>query len=61
MSKNLPKDLYEAESMIYKTLMNYLITPNINRFMSIQLKFEETKKVFDPKSVYGNAPNPTQL
>jgi phosphoribosyl-AMP cyclohydrolase len=25
------------------------------------LKFEETEKVFDPKAVYGDAPNPTQL
>lgn len=28
---------------------------------SIELKFEETEKVFDPKKVYGDAPNPTQL
>ena len=27
----------------------------------IKLKFEETEKVFDPKKVYGNAPNPTKL
>ena len=27
----------------------------------IQLKFEEGEKVFDPKKVYGDAPNPTQL
>jgi len=25
------------------------------------LKFEENEKVFDPKEVYGDAPNPTQL
>ncbi|MDE0856061.1 MAG: phosphoribosyl-AMP cyclohydrolase [Nevskia sp.] len=25
------------------------------------LKFEESEKVFDPKQVYGDAPNPTQL
>ena len=25
------------------------------------LKFEEKEKVFDPKTVYGNAPNPTKL
>ena len=25
------------------------------------LKFEENKKVFDPKEVYGDAPNPTKL
>ncbi len=27
----------------------------------VELKFEETEKVFDPKAVYGDAPNPTQL
>ena len=26
-----------------------------------RLKFEETVKVFDPTTVYGNAPNPTKL
>lgn len=27
----------------------------------VALHFEETEKVFDPKIVYGDAPNPTQL
>jgi len=27
----------------------------------VELKFEETEKVFDPKAVYGDTPNPTQL
>lgn len=27
----------------------------------VKLHFEETEKVFDPKKVYGDAPNPTQL
>lgn len=27
----------------------------------VELNFEETEKVFDPKAVYGDAPNPTQL
>ena len=27
----------------------------------VRLKFEESEKVFDPKAVYGDAPNPTQL
>ena len=27
----------------------------------IVLKFQEKEKVFDPKEVYGNAPNPTKL
>ncbi len=26
-----------------------------------ELKFEEAEKAFDPKAVYGDAPNPTQL
>ena len=27
----------------------------------IELEFTETERVFDPRSVYGDAPNPTQL
>ena len=27
----------------------------------VTLTFEETEKTFDPKAVYGDAPNPTQL
>ncbi len=27
----------------------------------VELNFEETEKVFDPKAMYGDAPNPTQL
>jgi phosphoribosyl-AMP cyclohydrolase len=27
----------------------------------VELKFEETEKTFDPKAVYGDAPNPTIL
>lgn len=27
----------------------------------VALKYEETEKVFDPKAVYGDAPNPTKL
>ncbi|MCS5613260.1 MAG: phosphoribosyl-AMP cyclohydrolase, partial [Candidatus Poribacteria bacterium] len=27
----------------------------------ITLNFEDTEKVFDPKQVYGDAPNPTRL
>ena len=30
-------------------------------FKKIKLKFEEKEKVFDPKDVYGNSPNPTKL
>ena len=29
--------------------------------INISLKFEEKEKVFDPKKVYGNTPNPTKL
>ena len=32
-----------------------------NASTNIQLTFTETKKVFDPEAVYGDAPNPTQL
>ena len=28
---------------------------------SVVLRFEEKEKVFDPKKVYGDAPNPTKL
>ena len=28
---------------------------------SQKLEFEEKEKVFDPKKVYGDAPNPTKL
>jgi phosphoribosyl-AMP cyclohydrolase len=27
----------------------------------LALEFTETEKVFDPKEVYGDAPNPTKL
>ena len=29
--------------------------------INISLKFEEKEKVFDPKKIYGNTPNPTKL
>ena len=32
-----------------------------NTSEKIELKFEEKEKVFDPKDVYGDAPNPTKL
>ena len=34
---------------------------NVNINDKIHLQFEENEKVFDPKSVYGDAPNPTIL
>ena len=34
---------------------------NLDKSKRIELKFEEKEKVFDPKKVYGDAPNPTKL
>ena len=39
----------------------YRSIPIDNNNSKIILKFEEKEKVFDPKEVYGNAPNPTNL
>ena len=39
----------------------YRSIPIDNNNSKIVLKFEEKEKVFDPKKVYGNAPNPTKL
>tara|TARA_B100000886_G_scaffold295830_1_gene222801 strand:+ start:845 stop:1318 length:474 start_codon:yes stop_codon:yes gene_type:complete len=39
----------------------YRSIPIDNNSSKIVLKFEEKEKVFDPKEVYGNAPNPTKL
>ena len=39
----------------------YRSIPNDKNNSKIVLKFEEKEKVFDPKEVYGNAPNPTKL
>ena len=33
----------------------------IDNARQIKMKFEEKEKVFDPKKVYGDAPNPTKL
>ena len=33
----------------------------INNSKRIKLNFEESRKVFDPKQIYGDAPNPTKL
>jgi phosphoribosyl-AMP cyclohydrolase len=33
----------------------------VQRENSTALEFLETEKTFDPKEVYGDAPNPTQL
>ena len=34
---------------------------NLKNKSKIILKFKELKKIFDPKRVYGNTPNPTKL
>jgi len=39
----------------------YRSIPTGDAGASGELKFEEQEKVFDPKAVYGDAPNPTQL
>ena len=39
----------------------YRSVPFGNNSTSTVLKFEEKEKVFDPKKVYGDAPNPTKL
>ena len=39
----------------------YRSIPIDNNSSKIVLKFEEKEKVFDPKEVYDNAPNPTKL
>jgi phosphoribosyl-AMP cyclohydrolase len=31
------------------------------REMTVSLSFVETEKVFDPRQIYGDAPNPTKL
>ncbi len=35
--------------------------PDAVRTVPVRLEFTETERVFDPKEVYGDAPNPTQL
>ena len=39
----------------------YRSVPFGEKSSSTNLKFEEKEKVFDPKKVYGDAPNPTKL
>ena len=39
----------------------YRSVPFGDKSTSTVLKFEEKEKVFDPKKVYGDAPNPTKL
>ncbi len=37
------------------------INPTSKKFSEIKLQYLESEKVFDPKEVYGDAPNPTIL
>ena len=39
----------------------YRSIPLVNSNSKVVLKFEESEKVFDPKEVYGDTPNPTKL
>ena len=39
----------------------YRSVPFGKNLSSVVLRFEEKEKVFDPKKVYGDAPNPTKL
>ena len=45
----------------YRSCFYRSISIEDKNFKKIKLKFEEEKKVFDPKDVYGNSPNPTKL
>ena len=45
----------------YRSCFYRSISIEDKNFKKIKLKFEEKEKVFDPKDVYGNSPNPTKL
>ena len=45
----------------YRSCFYRSISFEDKNFKKIKLVFEEKEKVFDPKDVYGNAPNPTKL
>ena len=45
----------------YRSCFYRSISVEDKNFKKIKLVFEEKQKVFDPKDVYGNAPNPTKL
>jgi len=45
----------------YRSCFYRSIPFGIKKNESQKLKFEEKEKVFDPKEVYGDAPNPTKL
>ena len=45
----------------YRSCFYRSISIEDKNFKKIKLKFEEGEKVFDPKDVYGDLPNPTKL
>ena len=45
----------------YRSCFYRSISLENKNFNRIKLKFEEKEKVFDPKKVYGDEPNPTKL
>ena len=45
----------------YRSCFYRSISVEDKNFKKIKLVFEEKEKVFDPKKVYGDAPNPTKL
>ena len=45
----------------YRSCFYRSISVEDKNFKKIKLVFEEKEKVFDPKDVYGDAPNPTKL
>ena len=45
----------------YRSCFYRSVSLENKNFNEIKLKFEEKEKVFDPKNVYGDEPNPTKL
>jgi phosphoribosyl-AMP cyclohydrolase len=45
----------------YRSCFYRKVPVGVQRENSTALEFLETEKTFDPKEVYGDAPNPTQL
>ena len=45
----------------YRSCFYRSVSLENKNFNEIKLKFEEKEKVFDPKKVYGDEPNPTKL
>lgn len=45
----------------YRSCFYRVVPVGAERAKDATLRFTETEKVFDPKAVYGDAPNPTQL